>query len=103
MKRLKKFITYGKEPKQHKGVDTKIIEAIQVREEVTSDEDEEAVEPVAGQDDCSDTHTAVKDTDIDDDDDVEDDCCDMILDESIRPYRVPSIKWLAKSYHTKIN
>ena len=65
-----------------------------------SDGDEEPEEPVAEEDDCSDTDID-KDTDVDEDE--ENDCCDMILDESIRPYRVPSIKWLAKSYHTKIN
>ena len=42
--------------KPHEG-DDEMNEGIQVREEVTSDEDEEAEEPVAEDDDCSDRGT----------------------------------------------
>ena len=42
--------------KLHEG-DDEVNEGIQVREEVTSDEDEETEEPVAEDDDCSDRGT----------------------------------------------
>ena len=49
-----KLIMFLRKP--HEG-DDDMNEGIQVREEVTSDEDEEAEEPVAEDDDCSDRGT----------------------------------------------
>ena len=49
-----KLIMFLRKP--HEG-DDEMNEGIQVREEVTSDEDEEAEEPVAEDDDCSDRGT----------------------------------------------
>ena len=46
--------------------------------------------------------TAVTEVHEDDEDDCSQ-CSDMILDQSVRQFRVPSIKWQAKLYHTVVN